>query len=165
MRFTLNGWQRLWVVASTVYFLLVATLAVLVIPGGLPTEREVTRAWRGAALRIDWEATEWRDAPNQATSSRFWVKEAAVQPESDDPKVNDHDLINAIERKYASRPAVSSQLKALSEDYTAKLVSLDRARRWDAWRGAAVAFVVWLVPSLAIYALGLAVAWIVRGFR
>jgi hypothetical protein len=182
MRLALNGWQRLWVVASGIYLILVATCAVMIIPSELPTEDTITRAWRHAALAIDREAEpKWRDARTggepvrnpDLSNERFTVSDPVIGPEYDDPAVSDRDLIAAIERKYEPpkgfkwvepSPALA-KLSALSSEYKAKLASLPRQRLQAGVRMTGVALTVWLLPSLAVYALGMGVGWIVRGFR
>lgn len=46
----LNGWQRLWVVASILYLILVGTITVMVVSSELPTQARILGDWRDEAF-------------------------------------------------------------------------------------------------------------------
>lgn len=165
MDYYLSGWQRLWIVLSAVYLLVVTVVALLLIPGELPTEARLTAEWTTAAFTM----LKAKDP----TLKDYSISELQ-RSYSDLP---DRQVIAALERKYGTpagsaniganngRMLVSGGLATLRAYYERELAGLSRERFIVGVRLAGIAIVWWMVPVLGSYALGLAAAWVVRGFR
>ncbi len=68
--------------------------------------------------------------------------------------VTDEDYIQKVH-------AMMREHDRIDREYTSRLASAPA----DLWRGAVVSMMVWAVPMLLLYILGMAIGWVRRGFR
>ena len=139
----LNGWQRLWVVVAA----LLLPIAAGMIAKDYPTEADWRKqgeasitfaAITGEIVRIE------KDCEN-----RFGLLTAGADDciKAEKPRID--------ELRTAARTALDiAQAEWESE--------LRAERQWVIGRGL---LLWWVAPSIALYALGLALAWVRRGFR
>ena len=184
MRPRLNGWQRLWVVASVLYLIAVTAIAAARWPTAETTgHRDEFITQMPAKLRTEVVAAynsehEWNkhvssskdsfkvDSPPAFVpgSSRIIERDRVISLPPEFVLVsgpvqfpNNAVLEIAVARKGDIEPNV-----AAARAYWAVVEEESRAKQWKSlW----VAGLIWLVPSGAFYAFGSAIAWIRRGFR
>jgi hypothetical protein len=168
----LNGWQRLWLVVSVLYFVLVVALTVLFWPTeertwhrdefitSMPAE---LRAQVVAAYASEWsrqealKAQELRRPPEQA---KRMPKEKSAPPPPDLVPVSrlsfpNGAVLDVLVAKDGDSAPVAYAYMAVVESATRS------ARRTFTW----TMLLVWLAPCLTLYALGWATGWVRRGFR
>ena len=145
----LNGWQRLWVVSGLVYFLIVVVMSVLSMPQTLTVSEYLGEAVADGDtvptdariyIRLDkkWVQVE-QIAKNDKTGERIYL-------------LNGNWSTPSTSLEYAKIP------HELSEDET-----------WILRRKQVIftakALIYWLIPWLLSCLFGLAIAWIISGFR
>jgi hypothetical protein len=176
MAVRLNGWQRLWVVLSALYLLLVAGVTILLWPTAVTTShRDEFIARMPAELRANvvggysnkWAMEEARKARAGRTS-----EPRGTTKERNAPPLKPPSVFKLVEAVTFPNGAVLEILAAKEDDidadvrvgpaYWAIVESTASAERWRmAWQMA----LLWLVPCATLYALGWSVAWVRRGFR
>jgi hypothetical protein len=156
----LNGWQRLWIVLSAIYLLLIAGLTIVFWPTPETTghrEEFLTRMPADLRGKVDaaysstfqWEEAMKRATPPGTTPGFIPDPQPVTLP-------NGAVLQIRVTKKGDTEPDFR-----VADAYWAVVQSATRAARWQtAWAMA----LVWLVPCLTLYALGWAVAWVRRGF-
>ncbi len=176
----LNGWHRLWIVVSILYFVPVAAFVALTWPTAATTwHRDAFIARLPDELRAHVEAAydseySWKDSlkseippppdyrppvftPGTKTAkatplpSRFTLVSAPVRFPN-----------GAVLQVRVAKEGDTEPDARVAPAYWAVVEGAARAARWTtAWQ----AFGAWFVPCLSLYALGWAVAWVRRGFR
>jgi hypothetical protein len=140
----LNGWQRLWIVCSAIYFIVVACVTYLSFPGReVPHSDEFYRQLASASvakLAVDAEHS-WLANPNDVGAS---VR-----------------LPNGHVLPFRKGVTEEEQIAVANEYYHYVNEEVAARRR----RELGYAIVVWVVPCLAVLLLGYAIAWVRRGFR
>ena len=131
----LNGWQRLWVVLSTTYLLIVAAVAL----SNLPTEGGVTSTEVLPHISIP-SLLLMRGAAEKQSWSQHIDGETTIPI----PAGLDKEGVEVFKADY--KRAVQLALRAKN------IALLGRALLW------------WLAPVVALYLLGYSVAWIRKGF-
>ena len=172
MAVRLNGWQRLWIVLSVLYILPVGGLVIRAWPtpalighrdefiDQMPEELSA-RVWAVYRMRRDWEEV-WKRPDSQFNrddlslipfgftpdrpSGFAWLSEPVIFPNG---AVLEIQVAKKGDTHYDTRTA---------DAYWSVVESTVRADQW-------FLALIWLVPCLALYALGWVVAWIRRGFR
>jgi len=137
----LNGWQRLFVVAAVLW--LVPVGAVLV--AQWPTKAEITGQWVDAYIEQIVQNT------NELKSYSTWQVRNAYRD------ISDEELLKRLEQKYSS----SVPLERIELNYRRRLDSL----LMDQASTGLLGFAAWLLPLIAAYLLGMAIAWIRSGFE
>jgi ABC-type glycerol-3-phosphate transport system permease component len=74
-----------------------------------------------------------------------------------DSNLSDEEVIKRLHDKWG-RKVDFSQIEA---EYKQKVEALPMERA----KAVGIAFLVWFIPVLLIYAIGMTVAWVIRGFR
>lgn len=154
----LNGWQRLWLVLMILYGLVVAVVTVAF----FPKESDILNSWAWDAMRVaidDIKRTKKYDGT-------MWdFRDAFFKNKTDEEIV--HSLtdgarnINLADSKTADLADYKSNILTLENKYQKQIKDLPR----EQLKATGMAFLVWMIPALAIYVLGYAVGWIYRGFK
>jgi hypothetical protein len=180
MKVRLNGWQRLWVILSFVYLLLVVGVTILFwpTPEGM-WHRDEFLAMMPADLRVGveaaytsgwkWEETTgkrnvvvWDYAPTEAS------KQKSVSPP---PAAGYRPLPDSVSEpvRFPNRAVLEIRPKDGDTQYDARVAAaywavVESANRTERWTRLWEMALVWLVPCLALYACGWGIAWVRRGF-
>ena len=183
MRLRLNGWLRLWVVVSLVYLIAVAVFTRHFWPTAETTwHRDDFITQMPAKLRTDVVSAygneyEWSKHVSSSTDSFKADSPPAFVPGSS--RIIEHEQVislppefvlvsgpvqfpnNAVLEIAVARKGDTEPNVAAARAYWAVVEEQSRAnQRTLLWRAA----LFWFIPSLAIYVLGSAIAWIRRGF-
>jgi|SRR3989344_937512 len=145
----LTGWQRLWIVSGAIYLAVVIGVTVMSIPSALTVSEYLgepveggdivpTDTRRYVHLDRKWVQVE-RIAKNDKTGEFIYFKDGTWSKPT-------------LTLEYAKIP------RELSSEETWML-------RKNQVKFIAAAFIYWLVPWLVVYLCGMAIAWIVNGFR
>jgi hypothetical protein len=170
---SMNGWQRLWVVVSVLYLILVSGLAALFWPTAAGTQhREEFIALMPAHLQAHVDGAhqskwEWEEAwkkrviPTEPKTPTKNPQKAG--PESftllSEPVTFPNGAVLDI---HVAKEGDKEPDERVAPAYWAVVEAETRIARWTlVWQLA----LLWLVPCLTLYALGSAVAWVRRGFR
>jgi outer membrane usher protein FimD/PapC len=132
----LNGWQRLWIVASVVLGIGMTVLTV-----GLMTTRE-----------------ELQDTHDQKMASYTAKLNNLEHPETKAPSGL---LYEYYTRDYRTVDEVKSAIRHERDDYEQSLASLP----WRQAGQLGFMVLVWIGCSLVLYGVGLTIRWVIRGFR
>ena len=144
----LNGWQRLFVVAASLWLVAVAVWTVHI----LPKADDWRRTWRAFA---EAEVPAMRHM-----SGGPWCDYRAASAPGENPYqvMMECDAATAKDVPEADR---KHYMEVISKGEAAIQDELPAAQ----WGLAGGMFLWWLIPSLLLYVAGLVVAWVVRGFR
>jgi hypothetical protein len=155
MKQRLNGWQRLWVLVSVLYLVLVALVTYIFWP-------TVETTWHRAEF-IERMPAHARQHVSTAYSSQYEADREEREVKAKYPNV-----------EWDGRPKVlpnGAVLIVKGDDFQqfnamvaySEIINAEvKAQRWATVGYAALA---WLVPCLALYAFGWAIGWVFRGFR
>jgi len=151
----LNGWQRLWVLVSALYLVLVGGLAYATWPTFETT-------WHRQEF-IDQMPGEVRTHLNGAYASKYEADREAKELSTKSPRIV-YDGRQKILPNGAVLLVTGGEFKEFDVvmAYSAVVDAEVKAERWKR-----VGFVALLgiAPCLALYAFGWAIAWVYRGFR
>lgn len=158
MRLRLNGWQRLWVFVSGIYFLAVCGFGAFAFPDGASLVAGRTLLAIELALRAEVDAAHSRGDQRAELNALRELEKGAVRFRSEAyGDLSDAELIQRVRAKF---------------DGKANFTPLDEKSRRDAelLRGERSNFVIqaavwWVIPVMAVYVLGWVIGWIIRGFR
>ncbi|RJG09743.1 hypothetical protein D3879_16885 [Pseudomonas cavernicola] len=149
----LSGWQRLWVVFSFV----LGVIPVSLVMAFWPNEESIYYHWRFEAL--------------DKTKQLIWDKEGRsvtyddLMPmdETNFEAVNAlrHYRLKAISRDAEFQKAYIERVREVNAKYEKELDQLPFEQFLTVVRG----FLGWVAVCLGFYALGWAIAWVIRGFR
>ena len=139
-----NGWQRLWLLVSSIYFILVCVYVVIEFPQpkGLSHEKELVT--RLSPQSKSFLVTEDKEG---------WQFVGEVGTEVDIPNGSRLSFRKGVAEK---------DIAAVSKEYRELISSKTNERRWSLIGFGAI---WWLVPSIALYVFGWCVGWIYRGFQ
>ncbi len=137
----LNGWQRLWLLVSVIYFLLVVSLTALLLPKKSDYLR--TRVYDTINLII-------KNIPELRGSYAYQIRDAY-------PELSDDDVVKRIHSKFKGQVDFSS----IEDEYNARLAKLPSAQA----EAFGIGFLFWIVPVALTYLLGWAIGWVIKGFR
>lgn len=158
VRLRLNGWQRLWIVGGALYLLVVAGVVTAV----LPTRNQVYNSWANATLQVageDLRSTQkyqWQDWELREHLFPKLTAEELVERITDGARKLDlNDPTNKDRARY------KEEILRLESTYQSRLDSLSTEQAKVVGWGA----LGWAGPLAILYGFGLAVAWVVRGFR
>ena len=138
----LSGWQRLWVLFSSLYLILVVGFVAV----ELPRPEKIPPS--AALLKKLSPASQVRLLPNDK-----W--------QYADEWSADVDMPNG--ERLSFRKGVPEQDRALTTSEYWSIVSTEARERRLSFLGYAAVW--WIVPCFAVYILGWAVGWVYRGFR
>jgi|SRR5713101_1754711 len=169
----LNGWQRLWVVISALYLVLVAGVTVLLWPTAATTwhrDEFITlmpaelRAHVDAAYESEWK---WKEAWKARVIPPGEAKKAAKSNTAIPPpgfillSAPVHFPNGAVLDVHVAKEGEAEPDARVGPAYWVVVETATHAAQWTmGWRMA----LVWLVPCLTLYAVGWATAWVRRGF-
>ena len=142
----LNGWQRLWIVVAALWLIVVISFLVAGVPKGSDHQETRVSASMDAAGHY-LERTKPGFIYRGAWSSRHERHGA----------LSDEELLSRLHKTYEGKVDFS----AIETEYQRKMDHLPQ--EW--LKAAGVAFLVWFVPAGLVYVLGVALAWILQGFR
>ena len=190
MAVRLNGWQRLWIVASILYLVPVVAFIALSWPTAATTEHRDAfiarlpvelRAHVGAAYdsdaarKLSWKSKiettipppppGYPSIPPPPDAYKPGIKSPAETPPPPGFTLVAADVSfpnGAILQIHVARNGDTEPDARVAPAYWAVVEAEARAARWTVvWH----AFLIWFVPCLSLYALGWSVAWVRRGFR
>ena len=142
----LNGWQRLWVVMSGLYVLIVTFLCA----SEFPTEKEIYQRWQ--AELILWQ----KNNDFALTEAAPW--DIAKAYSADSPK----ESIARVEEKYVAQNFFNKfDFDAIANKYQAELADLPNMQR----QKLKTASLFGLLPVFVTYVLGWLASWVYHGFK
>lgn len=155
----LGGWLRLWVVLVVIYGVVVAGFTAMV----MPTERELTASRAAQALQLlanvikkssDKKISAWdlRHYPLFKDKSDGEIAQSIVTIGKE---------IDLEDPKNKELAPLKEDILALEKSHQEKVAALP-GRQLSA---IGTALVIWIVPALALLALGYAIGWVRRGFK
>lgn len=141
----LNGWQRLWVALSVIWLLVVAAFTIALWSSASDYEhRRLDDSIDAVGHYLERENPSYRYEGAWATRTKY-------------NDLSDDQLLARLHDEYKGKV----DFQPIETEYRRKLDRLPTERA----EAVGVALLVWFVPAAAVYALGLTVAWIRRGFR
>ncbi len=141
MKMKLNGWQRLWSVASVIIFVIAIFFTVSL----FPNKSEITSRW----------AYETIDVVKQPGEYSFEIRDMYKD-------YNDNHLIAKIHERYTeNNPTLKIKFDEIDKRYKGELEGLF-ARQI---KHILIALVAYLCLISAIYVFGWSIGWIYRGFK
>jgi hypothetical protein len=170
----LNGWQRLWIVLSVLWFVPVLGVSYLWWPTGPPDS-----FWERADLRaVVQQADAQRERQDKITTDKgnrattpmgrgaTSMKYAVTRPDGRQSEVEGDHVPTELElnRIYASIGGTRPPLVPPTSQRAETWPSITAAVRWRQARFVGEAVAGWTLPLAALYLFGLAVAWVRRGF-
>jgi len=137
----LNGWQRLWVLVSVIYFLFAVSFIVLFLPK--KSDYLSTRVHETIDLTI-------KNVPELRSSYVYQVRDAYGD-------LSDDEVVKRIHSKFKGQIDYSK----IEEEYATRLAKLSS----EQIKAVGTGFLLWLVPVVFIYLLGWAIGWVIKGFK
>lgn len=157
-RRTLNGWQRLWVLAALLYGLLVLGVAAL----DFPKRESIEYFWASRVISTVEEAI----AGNlKIASYQVRLRESPEFRGKSDMQIAEDFSKRAYELKKEGNTSAyelngAQLVKEHNERRARELEELPaRQAKFIGW-----ALAAWVVPLVALYLFGMLVAWVIRGF-
>jgi len=142
----LNGWQRLWVILSALYLIGVIAVAMTLLPK--QESLDDSRVYESiSAVVTHIEKTEKAsvsEGPYTIRSKHY----------SD---LSNEQVIDRLHSKWNGQVDFTK----IEKDYKDKTSALPMERA----KVGGFALLAWLIPVATVYVLGLAIGWIIRGFR
>lgn len=146
---SLNGWQRIWVVLSVVYLLVVIAVSAPIISRGIPTIAKLQKTYAIELIALlDKYDPDYKSLTPEAkriVSEKVSADYKALSKLSDNFK--DNKKFSELEEKYRSD---ISNISRLHTHYLARSIFFS--------------LMIWLIPISTVYAIGLSAGWIMRGF-
>jgi hypothetical protein len=151
----LGGWSRLWIVVSVLYLigLVVFVTITLPRPEGIPHSpsfyAQMTPDLRGKMLGT---RSSGIDAPDR----QALIDEARRR-----------GVITEVEMPNRHTLVFDSEVPRNEQEAVAKAYwkTVEGAANEERWKYVGLAFLWWVIPVLAVYALGWSVGWVYPGFR
>ena len=146
MRIRLNGWQRLWIVASCLYFVFVVTFVVLEFP-------------QPEKISYSYVPME-----KMSAASRALVISSFIDPDLPDAVVVVGTRVNMPNGVVLSfkKDTSEKQMRTVADEYWDIVAATVFEKRLSLIEGA---FLFWTGPCAIIYILGMAIHWVSLGFR
>lgn len=142
----LNGWQRLWIVLILLYLVIVILFTTDNFPRAI--EYETSRLY---------DSMEAVGHHLETNTPGYTFEGAYTARQKYYGKLSDEDVITRLHTKFKDKVNFTK----IESEYKAKISDLTIEQS----KTIGVAFLIWLIPSIALYLLGLAVAWVIGGFR
>ena len=170
----LTGWQRLWILVSVLWLVVVALFSYLLWPtvssdtvhsivyDQLPREMQLKLFDPFSFLS---EKPVGITDPEAERLANEWVAKQWGLPFPE--KLEDAGItINVSDHVLTFRTGVTqAEAEEVAHKYVELLHRALAAARHERVQAARTAFLVWVVPCVMLYALGWAIAWVRRGFR
>ena len=167
-----NGWQRLWLLVSSIYFVIVSVFVILNFPQPekVPDEPAFVKKLspQSRALLVQ-RGNEWRVVCiYDKTQAKVRLAEADVPFREDQEgwqnlEAEDADVVMPNGRSLSFKKGVSEKdMSIAAREYWALITATANERRWSLIGFAAL---WWIVPSIALYIFGKAIGWVYHGFR
>jgi len=142
----LNGWQRLWVLLSVTWIIIVGVFASTMIPKA----SDYTKA----RLYDTIDAVE-KHLEKQNPDYHYigaWEMRTQYYPD-----LKDDEILDELHSKYKD----TVDFTPIEREYRKKMDNL----RGEQLKAVGISLLAWLIPSLVIYISGYGVGWVVKGFR
>jgi len=160
----LNGWQRLWVVVSVLWLLFVVGVSIVgdVIPTADGLEARLGRNTRN--LQREW-ALATIEAARVASDAGEDLTAADIRSAYKD--LSDAKIVERVHNNFPEvdfEPVDSDYQEKLDGEQTRHQERLD-ALRVEQAKNIGLTSLAWFAPSVGLYLLGWAMAWVWRGFK
>ena len=142
----LNGWQRLWVLLSAIWLIIVGIFASTMIPK--TSDYAAARLYDtidAVGKHLEKENPEVHYEGAWATRTKYYAD------------LKDDEILDKLYSKYKD----SVDFTPVEREYRHKMDGL----RTEQFKTVGISFLVWVIPSLLVYILGYAVGWVFKGFR
>ena len=137
----LSGWQRLWLILSVIYLIVVAAFTVISMP----------KASQYSSSRVhDTIRTIIDNVPKLSGMYVYQIREVYSD-------FSDEELIQKIHEKYKDKV----DFDATEKKYRNKMSRLPSVRA----KFIGLGLLFWIVPVVLVYILGISGGWIVKGFK
>jgi len=158
----LNGWHRLWILVSAVYFILVTSYVIVEFPKAenILHQPEFYKNLSKKSAGIIWPTTH----DDALALGSDWIPEK-VRKES--YNVNPYFLHRIVEMPNKHIMEFSDNIKeedieTVSKEY---LRIIEQKATEKRLYFVFYAFLFWIIPCLALYALGWSINWVSVGFK
>lgn len=149
----LNGWQRLWVLISVLYGIVVIILTI----SYLPSETKIRSQWAGEILDIIADDANEEFKTNY--SNKFYGYSLRNEIYKD---LSDDDIISRTTSKpdLFTNESNKKKFDALRPKYGKALAELPL----DIIKAIGVGLFWWIIPIGFLYVIGASIAWVIKGF-
>lgn len=160
-----NGWQRLWVLFAVLWGAVVAVVSWPMLAPKTPAR--IKAEWADEMISAQWQylrepgelLSQYRERVFKHTSEEDIIKPRRILSADE---FNPEELEDVTDEDYIQKlHAMMREHDRIEREYTSRLASAPA----DFWRGGVVSMMVWAVPMLLLYILGMAIDWVWRGFR
>ncbi len=142
----LNGWQRLWVVATAIYLI----ASVIVAFNIVPTEKDIYKSWSSEI--ISWAITNDEKLKNYSPYS--------IRNSYSD--MDDKELVEKMQKKYIKENVFHKfDFEIINKRYKSEMDGLSSRQVQTV---GSILF-LWLASSMLVYILGWSISWMRRGFK
>ena len=142
----LNGWQRLWVLSSAIWLVIVGIFASTMIPKSSDYAKD----------RL-YDTIDVVGKHLEKENPDVYYKGAWTTRTEDYADLKDDEILDKLHSKYED----SVDFTPIEREYRHKINGL----RTDQLKTVGISFLVWGIPSLLVYILGVAVGWVFKGFQ
>src|SRR6266545_2042482 len=158
MDFRLHGWQRLWVMISTLYLLAVISFDFFIWPESTSVEKHRLNE---VSKLID--KTEGKEERYDLTDI---VEQSNRRGLFDNPKNEDENLIarekwTKLADLLVARHKDSVDFAEIERRYKRDVRKISNERK----QIILFSFLFWVVPVIGVYSLGSSIRWVIRGFK
>jgi hypothetical protein len=165
----LNGWQRLWVVATLIIFVIAVFYTIVLL---LPEKSEIMSRWACETIEAARKTKEYSEEHSPKLQDAFFKLDLEVAlSELRDARRGYGDkvlgygykeLIDKIHEKYVEKnPLTKIKFDEIDKRYRNELDTLPIKRA----KHALIVFAIYLCLISAIYGVGRSIGWVYRGFR
>jgi hypothetical protein len=160
----LNGWYRLWILLSTIYFILVTSYVILEFPKAenIPHQSEFYKKLsKKSAGMISSNNLEDALALGHEITTDF----TPVKEEEENVKPIDFHPIIEMPNKHTiefNAKLSEEDMKIASQEYWRIVEQKASEKRHHLLL---YAFLFWIFPCIALYALGWSINWVYKGFK
>lgn len=144
----LNGWQRIWVVLSIIYFLVVITVSGFIINDVRPSSVKIKKDYSykfKLSLMANSDFRGLLDDAKQIVIERL---------------LNNDEILN----KFGHKKHLNNKFLDIKEQYKNELSELNKKQLHFFIKSIVIFLLVWLIPICLIYVFGLSVRWVINGF-
>lgn len=160
MRFKTNGWQRLWIVTSVLY--LCVTIPITFAKIDWPETTNIEKEFVNATYLLIDEA-DGKEIKIDITLlvEEFIRRGLLANPETEvDTMMAEKDWVGLAERAILKNKN-KINFSEIRNTYDSDLEKITSERK----EIVLFCVVIWFVPIVVLYLLGLSIRWIVRGFK
>ena len=158
MALKINGWQRLWIVLSVLYLFPVIAVAVSIWPKSTHIEKRF--------LNKTFELIYEFEGKNKKDKISNIVEEANRRGLFNNPKDEKEELMAAENWVALAELAIVKHKGKIKFSEVRNTYEME-LKKVTAKRKRIVLFspLIWFLPVVVLYILGLSVRWIIRGFK